>query len=118
MTSTKKIYYLSFCDTCQRILHELRTLEDFIFQDVKEEPICENDLDFLKNFTGKYELLFNKRAKLYKERNLNQKELTEKDYKDLILEHYTFLKRPIVVIDDHIVLGNATKIIKETRKHL
>ena len=72
MTPTKKIYYLSSCDTCQRILHELRTLEDFIFQDVKEELICENDLDFLKNFTGKYELLFNKRAKLYKERNLNK----------------------------------------------
>ncbi len=118
MTPTRKIYYLSSCDTCQRILHELRILEDFTFQDVKEEPICETDLETLKNFTGKYELLFNKRAKLYKERQLNEKELSESDYKNLILEHYTFLKRPILVIDDHLVLGNATKIIKETRKHL
>ena len=59
-----------------------------------------------------------KETKLYKERQLNEQELTENDYKDLILEHYTFLKRPILVIDDHVVLGNATKIIKETRKHL
>ena len=118
MTPTRKVYYLGSCDTCQRILQELRVLEDFTFQDVKEEPICETDLETLKNFTGKYELLFNKRAKLYKERQLNEKELSESDYKDLILEHYTFLKRPILVIDDHLVLGNATKIIKETRKHL
>ena len=118
MTPTKKIYYLSSCDTCQRILHELRTLEDFIFQDVKEEPICENDLDFLKNFTGKYELLFNKRAKLYKERNLNKQSLTEEDFKKLILEHYTFLKRPIVVIGERVISGNATKIIKDARKLL
>ena len=109
MTPTRKVYYLSSCDTCQRILHEIKT---------KEEPICETDLEQLKNVTGKYELLFNKRAKLYKERQLNEQELTENDYKDLILEHYTFLKRPILVIDDHVVLGNATKIIKETRKHL
>ena len=118
MNPTRKIYYLSHCDTCLRILHELRSLDEFVFQDIKEDPITEEELETLKQSTGKYELLFNKRAKLYKERNLNQKELTEKDYKDLILEHYTFLKRPIVVIDDHIVLGNATKIIKETRKHL
>ena len=105
MTPTRKVYYLSSCDTCQRILHEIKTLEDFTFQDVKEEPICETDLEQLKNVTGKYELLFNKRAKLYKERQLNEQELTENDYKDLIL-------------DDYVVLGNATKIIKETRKHL
>ena len=118
MTPTRKVYYLSSCDTCQSILHELKVLEDFTFQDVKEEPICETDLEQLKNVTGKYELLFNKRSKLYKERQLNEKDLTENDYTDLILEHYTFLKRPILVIDDHVVLGNATKIIKETRKHL
>ncbi len=118
MTPIRKIYYLSSCDTCKRILHEIRPLDSFIFQDIKEDPISEADLEILKNITGKYELLFNKRSKLYKERLLNEKNLSEEDYKDLILEHYTFLKRPIVLIEDRVFLGNATKIIKETRKHL
>ena len=110
MNPTRKIYYLSHCDTCLRILHELRSLDEFVFQDIKEDPITEEELETLKQSTGKYELLFNKRAKLYKERNLNKQSLTE--------EHYTFLKRPIVVIGERVISGNATKIIKDARKLL
>ena len=118
MNPTRKIYYLSHCDTCLRILHELRSLDEFVFQDIKEDPITEEELETLKQSTGKYELLFNKRAKLYKERNLNKQSLTEEDFKKLILEHYTFLKRPSVVIGERVISGNATKIIKDARKLL
>ena len=118
MNPTRKIYYLSHCDTCLRILHELRSLDEFVFQDIKEDPITEEELETLKQSTGKYELLFIKRAKLYKERNLNKQSLTEEDFKKLILEHYTFLKRPIVVIGERVISGNATKIIKDARKLL
>ncbi|MDO4880998.1 MAG: ArsC/Spx/MgsR family protein [Capnocytophaga sp.] len=114
----RKIFYLSSCDTCQRILNDLKLLDDFLLQDVKNEPITEQQLDELKEIIGRYELLFNKRAKLYRERELHQQPLTEEDYKKLILEHYTFLKRPILVIDQRIISGNATKIIKEVRKFL
>lgn len=115
-----KIYYLSTCDTCQRILKELHLefSKDFEFQDVKKQAISEADLSFLRDEVGSYELIFNKRSKLYRERNLNEQNLTEEDYKQLILEHYTFLKRPIIVIKDRVITGNATKIIKEVRKYL
>ena len=114
----RKIFYLSSCDTCQRILNELKVLDDFLLQDVKNEPITQQQLDELKEIVGRYELLFNKRAKLYRERELHKQCLTEENYKKLILEHYTFLKRPILVIDQRIISGNATKIIKEVRKFL
>ena len=80
MNPTRKIYYLSHCDTCLRILHELRSLDQFVFQDIKEDPITEEELETLKQSTGKYELLFNKRAKLYKERNLNKQSLTGRGF--------------------------------------
>lgn len=86
----RKIFYLSSCDTCQRILNELKVLDDFLLQDVKNEPITEQQLDELKEIVGRYELLFNKRAKLYRERELHKQSLTEENYKKLILEHYTF----------------------------
>lgn len=114
----RKIFYLSSCDTCQRILNELKVLDDFLLQDVKNEPITEQQLDELKEIVGRYELLFNKRAKLYRERELHKQSLTEENYKKLILEHYTFLKRPILAIDQRIISGDATKIIKEVRKFL
>lgn len=114
----RKVYYLSTCDTCTRILNELKFPKDFIFQDVKYSPISEEDLEFLKMEVGSYEQLLNKRSKLYKEQNFKEQNLTDEQCKNLILEHYTFLKRPIVIFDNRIIMGNATKIIKDVRKFL
>jgi arsenate reductase-like glutaredoxin family protein len=49
---------------------------------------------------------------------LNNQELSEHDYKRLILEEYTFLKRPVLVIDDHIVVGNSKAAIEKMLNHL
>ncbi|MFT5737724.1 MAG: arsenate reductase, partial [Maribacter sp.] len=35
----KKIYHLSTCSTCQRILKELQPLQGFTLQDIKTETI-------------------------------------------------------------------------------
>jgi arsenate reductase-like glutaredoxin family protein len=55
---------------------------------------------------------------LYKQRNLKDKNLQEEDYKNLLLEHYTFLKRPIVVFDDHIFIGNGTQTVADAKAFL
>ena len=105
----KKIYYLSTCDTCKRILKELDPPASYELQDIKEDPITRNQLEELKHRSGTYEALFSKRAKLYKERDLKNKQLSEEDYKDLLLEHYTFLKRPVIVDGQKIFIGNSKK---------
>ena len=42
---------------------------------------------------------------------LKDKILKEADYRQYILKHYTFLKRPVLVIKDQIFVGNSPKII-------
>ena len=93
----KKIYYLSTCDTNKRILKELNLPKDFIKQDLKTNPISEKELEELYQFSKSYEALINKRARLYNECNLKDKVTKEADYKKLLLEHYTFLKRPVLI---------------------
>ena len=68
--------------------------------------------------SGSYESLFSRRAILFRQRGLHEKELSEKDYRDLILEHYTFLKRPVVLVDDTIFVGNAKKTVEAAKAAL
>jgi arsenate reductase-like glutaredoxin family protein len=112
----KKIYYLSTCDTCQRILKELQPLDGFTLKDIKSESITTKQLEQMRELSGSYEALFSKRAKLYREKGLHEKKLTETDYKNLILEHYTFLKRPVVQVDSQIFIGNSKKVVATARE--
>lgn len=107
----KKIYYLKTCDTCKRIMQSLNLTNDFELQDIKSEEITVKQLEAMKALSGSYESLFSKRAKLYKEMGLKDQSLSENDYKQYILEHYTFLKRPVIIYEDNIFIGNAKKTI-------
>ncbi|MEL4306804.1 arsenate reductase family protein [Joostella sp. CR20] len=114
----KKIYYLSTCDTCKKILNELDVPSDFILQDIKTDAITETQLEEMKALAGSFESLFSKRARLYKERDLKNKTLTEQDYKELILEHYTFLKRPVIINKEEIFIGNSKKTIASAKESI
>lgn len=114
----KKIYYLSTCDTCRRILKELNTPASYELQDIKEEPLTLDQLQELKHRAGTYEALLSKRARMYKERDLKNKQLSEEDYKNLLLEHYTFLKRPVIVNGQQIFIGNSKKEVAAAKASL
>ena len=111
-----KIYHLSTCSTCQRIIKELQPLNDFKLQDIKSEPITESQLEQMHALSNSYEALFSKRAILYRERNLKEQNLTEDDFKNLILEQYTFLKRPVITVGDQIFIGNSKKVVEAAQK--
>ena len=113
-----KIYYLKTCNTCMRISKSINPGKDFIYQDIKAEPISVKQLDELYNMTGSYEALFSKRAKLYREMGLNKLKLSEGDIKRYILEHYTFLKRPVVIIDNAVFIGNSSKTVAAIKTKL
>jgi arsenate reductase-like glutaredoxin family protein len=114
----KKAYYLKTCDTCKRIIKSLPNTDGMILQDIKENPITVKELEELYKLSGSYEKLFSKRAKLYKERGLKDEKLSEQDFKQFILEHYTFLNRPVFVVDDKIFIGNNSKTIEELIEEL
>ncbi len=114
----QKVYYLSSCDTCKRVMKEIEIPSSFIKQDIKVQGITEEELDELFNLTDSYEELFSRRAKLYQERNLKEQNLLEEDYKHLLLEHYTFLKRPVIVNNDKIFIGSDAKTVAAAKKSI
>ena len=114
----RKIYYLKTCDTCKKIIKSLPKTEGFIFQDIKEEPISVKQLEEMYALTGSYEILFSKKAKLYKEMGLKDEKLSEADFKRYILEHYTFLARPVIIINTSIFVGNSPKVVQNAIEFL
>lgn len=107
-----KIYYLSSCDTCRKIIKSLPE-NNLVFQDIKQDPITEEQLEEMHKLSGSYEALFSKKAQLYKSMGLKDQSLTEADFKKYILEHYTFLSRPVFIIDGKIYIGNSKKNVAE-----
>lgn len=113
-----KVYHLATCSTCKRILAELPAREDLELVDIKSRPVTEAELDELARLAGGYEPLFSRHARKYRSRGLNKQELTEADYKRLILEEYTFLKRPVVVVEEQIFIGNRPKATEAAKAAL
>lgn len=114
----QKIYYLSTCNTCKRVMDEVEIPSSFIKQDIKTQPLTEKELEHLMNLAGDFESLFSRRAKLYQERNLKDKNLQEEDFRNLILEHYTFLKRPIIINNNKIFIGNTSKTVAAAKNSI
>ena len=108
----KHVFYLDTCSSCRRILRDINPGTEFEFQNIKNSPISEEQLDLLAELNGSYESLFNKQARKYREMELFKKELEEKDFKNLILKEYTFLKRPIFLINSSVyICKNRTNIV-------
>ncbi|HTL81926.1 MAG TPA: ArsC/Spx/MgsR family protein [Bacteroidia bacterium] len=107
----KKCYYLSSCSTCARIIKETgMDKKKTPLQDIKTEKITPAQLDEMAKLAGSYEALFSRVALKYK--TLDPKPTTEKEYRKLILEEYTFLKRPVAIIDGKIFIGNSKKNVE------
>ncbi len=113
----KKIYYLKTCDTCKRILKQI-PLEGFILQEIKSEPVRVEQLEEMKRLSGSYESVFSRRAKKYKSMGLKDQVLTEMDYKQLILDEYTFLKRPVIILNDQIFIGSSKKTVDDLIRNI
>ena len=102
------LYYLATCSTCARIMKELKVNKyNFQLQDIKTSPITATQLDAMKKLAGSYEALFSRVALKYRALGLNEMIL----YRKYILEEYTFLKRPVFIINNTIYIGNSPKNI-------
>lgn len=114
----KKIYHLASCSTCQRIIKELNNGEGFELQNIKTEPITPAQLEAMADKAGSYEALFSRRAMKYRGMGLHEQQLGETDYRRLILEEYTFLKRPVIWIGEDLFVGNAKKTVEAAKAKL
>lgn len=111
----KKVFYLNTCDTCRKILAHF-DLSDWELREIKKEPITKEELAEMYMKTKSYEALFSKKSTQIKQRGLDVKTLTENDFKDLLLDHYTFLKRPVFLTDDRIFVGNDKKNVEALKE--
>jgi arsenate reductase len=114
----KTLFHLSTCSTCQRIIKALQPGPEIALQDIKTEAISPEQLDHMKELAGSYEALFSRRAMKYRGMGLHKMELSEDDYRKYILEEYTFLKRPVLVYDDRIFVGNTKKVVAAAKEFL
>ena len=115
----KKMYHLGNCTTSQAIIKQTSIdKKGFQMQDIKFEKITPAQLEEMKKMTGSYESLFSRRAMKYKELGLKDKNLTEQDYRNYILDEYTFLKRPVVIMGDTIFVGSEKKTVEALTKAL
>lgn len=113
----KKIYHLGNCTTCQAIIKKTAIdKKGFVMQDIKFEKITPEQLEEMKRLAGSYEALFSRRALKYRDWNLKEKKLTENDFKNYILQEYTFLKRPVVIIHDKVFIGSEKKNVEALAK--
>ncbi len=113
----KKVYFLQTCDTCRRILKEVN-LDGFERQEIKANPVTVSQLEEMYSFSNSYEALFNKRAKKYKSMGLKSELITEKEYRQFILDEYTFLKRPVFIVGNDIFIGNSKKEIDRLKENI
>lgn len=85
--------------------------------DIKKQHITGDDLDYIKEKIGSYEAAFNKRAIKYRNLSESLRPVKDEDYRKLILDEYTFLKRPAAIIDGNVIIGNSSTAV-ETLKSL
>ncbi|MBU8882949.1 arsenate reductase family protein [Flavobacteriaceae bacterium JJC] len=110
----KKVFYLKTCDTCLKILKKYN-LKDWELREIKINPITTEELEEMYKLAGSYEALFSKKSNQIKLREIDPKTLQEEDYKELILDHYTFLKRPVFMTDKEIFIGSEKKTVEALR---
>ncbi|HKJ41860.1 MAG TPA: ArsC/Spx/MgsR family protein [Sunxiuqinia sp.] len=114
----RKVYFLSTCDTCKRIMKEVGVDDSFERQDTKFDPVTEQQVEGFYRHTGSYEALINKRARKLKNALDENPVSSDADYKKLLLMDYTFLKRPVFEINNRLFVGNAPKVVEAVKKAL
>jgi arsenate reductase len=107
----KKLFYLSTCSTCQRIIKMLDLPSEVELRDIKQMPISEEEIEQMRERAGSYEALFSRKALKFRALGLHQQTLSEADYRNWILKEYTFLKRPVLIWGDQIFIGNQKGVV-------
>jgi arsenate reductase-like glutaredoxin family protein len=86
--------------------------------DIRSQGISQEDIELMQSLSGSYESLFSRRSRQYAGRGLKDRILSEDDYKQLILEEDTFLKRPVVIWDEEIFIGSSKPILDALKQRI
>lgn len=113
------VWYLSTCTTCLRILKDLDLDENNAqLIDIKSKPLTESQLEAMKNTVGSYKALINSRSMQFRTMDKKARDLREDEAKELLLDHYAFLKRPVIRVGGDYFVGNAKKTVNDIKNKL
>ena len=107
-----KFIFLSTCSTCKKIINILGIENKSFLQDVKHKILSKNQLDFLYNYTKSYEALINKRGLVYKKIKQDGLIMNEKKFKELLEKEYSCVKRPILIWNNKVYIGNSKSTVE------
>jgi arsenate reductase-like glutaredoxin family protein len=99
-------------------LKEWNVDDSFDLQDIKSDKMTPAQVDQLIKMSGSALALFSKRAVKYRAMGLHEKELSEADMRQLIIDEYTFLSRPVFIFEDQIFVGNSKKVVEAAKQAL
>lgn len=107
------VWYLSTCDTCRRILDQTGIDESNArLIDIKTDPVSQADIEAFHRVTGSYKELINGRSMQFRSMSKKAKDLNEEEARDLLLQHYSFLKRPVIRVGEDLFVGNSRKNVE------
>lgn len=111
METVETLYWLPKCTTCQKAEAWLKDNQVAIlnYVDVKTTRVGKITLQQLSDKLGGIEKLFSKRALKYRAMGLHLRTLTDEEMLDLMHEEYTFIKRPVLVTANGMVLAGFSK---------
>lgn len=93
---------------CNKIRDTKKWLEDqgveYKFIDVKKEPLTREELKELEFKVG-LEVLVNKRGRKWRDLGLKDKNLSDEELFDVLLEHQTMIKRPVLINGESVMVG-------------
>jgi arsenate reductase len=118
ITMKNTFLYLSTCSTCVRIIKELGIQDVDYLQDVKQHQITSEQLAFLYAHTKSYEALINKRGRVYAQLKKEGADFSEAVFKRLLEQEYSCLKRPILIWNNIVYLGNSKATVAQMKDTL
>lgn len=93
---------------CNKVRDTFKWLDEndieYEFINLKKEPLSEGKLDEFVHKVG-LDVLINKRGTTYRNLGLKDKDLSEDDLFDVLLENQTMIKRPVLELDDAVLIG-------------
>src|SRR3954469_6059735 len=104
-------YWLPHCTTCQKAAKFLKQagIEITHFRNIKEEILLPGEVEKLATMIGGADELFSRRAVKYRGLKLNERELSGAEMLELMTGEYTFIKRPVLVLNEKAIAGFSEK---------
>jgi len=100
-----KVYGIKNCNKVRDTFKWLNENEiEYEFTNLKKEPLSEGKLDEFVHKVG-LDVLINKRGTTYRNLGLKDKDLSEDELFDVLLENQTMIKRPVLELDDAVMVG-------------